>query len=92
MSEQPEWMNDPAVQKIPTAKLQFLEEIINLGKGKNQKELMKLYLPILKKAKQNNLTFTPEEVNVAISAIRSRSSAEEQEKIDQMINKITQTK
>ena len=92
MSEQPEWMKDPAVQKIPTAKLQFLEEIINLGKGKNQKELMKLYLPILKKAKQNNLTFTPEEVNVAISAIRSRSSAEEQKKIDQMINKITQTK
>ena len=92
MSEQPEWMNDPEVQKIPRTKLQFLEEVMNLGKGKNQKELMKLYLPILKKAKQNNLTFTPEEVNIAISAIKRKSPAEEQEKIDQMINKISQTK
>ena len=42
---------------------------------------------MLKRAKQENLTFTPQEMNAAIAAIRKHSSAEELSKIDKILEK-----
>lgn len=85
--EKPAWMNDPLVKEIPAGKLRFLEDLFRQGHGKNQKEMMAFMMPMMKKAKQENLTFTPQEVSAAITAIRKYSSEEELKKIDKILEK-----
>lgn len=83
----PPWMEDSLVQSIPKEKLRFLEQMFLEGQGKSQKELMSFLLPMMKKAKQENLTFTPQEIQAAISAIRKYSTIEEKRKIDKILKK-----
>ena len=85
-NNKPLWMEDPLVKEIPKQKLQFLEQLFAKGHGKSQKDMM----PMLKKAKQENLTFTPQEMNAAIAAIRKHSSAEELSQIDKILEKSRQ--
>lgn len=83
----PAWMADPLVKDIPEKKLQFVEQLFAKGHGKSQKEIMAFALPMLKKAKAENLTFTPQEMNAAIAAIRKYSSKEELKQIDKILEK-----
>lgn len=84
-SEKPAWMNDPAVSGIDERKLTFLQSIVMGGQGKNQKELMTYMMTMMKTAKAENLTFTPEEMSLVIATIRRYSSPEELEKIDKLM-------
>lgn len=86
-SGKPAWMSDPLVKEIPAKKLQFLEQLFAQGQGKSQKEMMAYLMPAMKRAKQENLTFTPQEVSAAIAAIKKHSSAEELKKIDKILEK-----
>lgn len=86
-SERPAWMSDPLVNAIPAKKLQFLEQLFAQGQGKSQKEMMAYLMPAMKRAKQENLTFTPQEVSAAIAAIKKYSSEEELKKIDKILEK-----
>ncbi len=83
----PAWMSDPLVKDIPQRKLQFLEQLFAQGRGKNQKEMMAYLMPMMKRAKQENLAFTPQEMNAAITAIRKYSSQEELTQIDKLLEK-----
>ncbi len=83
----PAWMSDPLVKDIPEKKLKFVEELFAKGHGKSQKEIMAFAMPLLKKAKQENLTFTPQEMNAAVAAIRRHSSKEELTQIDRILEK-----
>ncbi|HBA48614.1 MAG TPA: hypothetical protein DCZ91_12615 [Lachnospiraceae bacterium] len=80
-------MSDPLVKDIPEKKLKFVEELFAKGHGKSQKEIMAFAMPLLKKAKQENLTFTPQEMNAAVAAIRRHSSKEELTQIDRILEK-----
>ncbi len=89
MSEQekPAWMSDPLVSIIPEKKLQFLGQLFTQGHGKSQKEMMTLLMPLLHKAKQEGLTFSPQEMSAAIAAIKRHSSEEELKQIDKILEK-----
>lgn len=87
MDQMPEWMSDPLVKEIPEKKLRFLGEMFTAGHGKSQKELMTFLMPMMKKAKKENLTFTPQEMNAAIAAIKKHSSQSELEKIEKILDK-----
>ena len=80
----PAWMADPLVKDIPEQKLKFVEELFAKGHGKSQKEMMAYLMPMMKKAKEENLTFTPQEMN---AAIRKHSSKEELTQIDKILEK-----
>ena len=83
----PAWMSDPLVKDIPEKKLKFVEELFAKGQGKSQKEILTFAMPLLKKAKQENLTFTPQEMNAAIAAIPKHSSTEDLTQIDKILEK-----
>ena len=89
-SGKPAWMSDPLVKEIPAKKLQFLEELFAQGQGKSQKEMMAYLMPAMKRAKKENLTFTPQEVSAAIAAIKKYSSEEELKKIYKILEKSRQ--
>lgn len=86
----PVWMDDELVKEIPTQKLIFLAEMFQEGHGKNQKEMLAFLIPMMKKAKRENLTFTPAEMNAAITAIKKHSTQEELTKINRLLDKAQQ--
>ncbi len=83
----PAWMEDELVREIPRRKLDFLGQLFEQGQGLNQKEMMALMLPMLRRAKAEHLNFTAQEMNAAIAAIRKHSSSEELSRIDQILAK-----
>ena len=91
-NQTPAWMNDPTVQQIPKEKLEFMKELFSGGKGKSQKEMMAYMIPMMKRAKQENLTLTKEELSLAIAAIKRHSTMEELEKINHILSKANQGK
>lgn len=90
MDAEPAWMSDPLVKDIPRKKLEFLGQMFTEGQGKSQKEMMAFMMPMMKKAKQENLTFTPQEMSAAIAAIKKYSSADELKQIDKILAKTKQ--
>ncbi len=83
----PAWMDDPLVKDISPEKLSFLSKLFAEGKGKSQKEMMSFFLPMMKRAKAENLTFTQAEISACIQAIKKHSSEEERSQIDSLLKK-----
>lgn len=81
----PQWMQDPLVKDISPAKLNFLSQLFVEGKGKSQKEMMAFFLPMMKKAKAENLSFTQSEITACIQAIKKHSTPEELSQIDKLM-------
>ena len=97
MAEQisrPAWMDDELVKDIPREKLDFINKMfaeVNArrqaaGPMKSQKEMLMLMMPLIQKMKASNLSFTPQEMQAAIAAIKKYSTAEELEQIDKIYN------
>lgn len=86
-NERPVWMDDELVQGIPQKKLDFAAELFANGHGKSQKDMMRIVLPMMKRAKAENLTFSQAELNACIQAIKKHSTPEELEKIEEILNK-----
>lgn len=86
-SQTPLWMQDDLVKDIPREKLEFLSTLFAKGHGKTQKEMMALLMPAMRKAKQEHLTFTPQEMQAAITAIKKYSSKAELQQIQNILEK-----
>ena len=86
-TKRPIWMEDELVKNISTQKLTFLENMYRESQGKSNKDMMSFLMPMMKKAKEENLSFTPAEMNAAIAAIKKHSTAEEIAKMDQLLQK-----
>lgn len=81
----PAWMQDPLVKDISQEKLSFLSRLFIEGKGKSQKEMMSFFLPMIKKAKAENLSFSQAEISACIQAIKKHSTPEELKQIDKLM-------
>lgn len=83
----PQWMKDDLVKDIPGEKLDFLATLFSQGHGKTQKEMMALLMPAMRKAKKEHLTFTPQEMQAAIAAIKKYSTENELRQIETILKK-----
>lgn len=83
----PTWMSDLLVKNIPEQKLDFLGQMFQESQGKSQRELIASLMPMINRAKQENLSFTPQEMGAAIAAIRKHSSEDELKQIDEILEK-----
>ena len=84
--EHHQWMNDIDARKIPAEKLDFLQKLFEEGHGKSRKELMATIVPLLKDAREKGLSFQPEEINAAVSAMRKYSSPRENAGLDKILS------
>lgn len=87
VSSRPIWMDDELVKGIPQKKLDFAAMLFENGHGKSQKDMMRTVLPLMKKAKTENLTFNQSELNACIQAIKKYSTQEELEKMEELLKK-----
>lgn len=83
----PLWMQDDLVKDIPGKKLDFLSGLFIRGHGKSQKEMMALLMTAMRKARQEHLTFTPQEMQAAITAIKKYSTESELRQIENILEK-----
>lgn len=80
-----DWMQEPSIKDIPKEKLDFLQTLYDQSQGKSQKELMTILLPLLKKAKEENLVLTKQELSLAIEAIKKHSTPDELNQINKIM-------
>ena len=55
--KQNEWMNDPLVAGIDTAKLQFLQMLVFEGQNLKKEQMLPFLMSIAKKGKNQNISF-----------------------------------
>ena len=87
-SNTPAWMQDESIQKIDKAKLEFLNSCFAAmqGKEKDKKALMAVLSTQIKNARQKGLQFTPEEMNIAVNAIKKGGTPESNKQIDDILS------
>lgn len=81
-TKKPSWMSDPLVSDINQEKLDFLQSIVFESKGKTKNELLPFFINVIKKGKAGNISFTDDEMNLIISAIKKNSTPDELAQID----------
>ena len=66
-------------------KLDFLREAVKGGAALNSNQLIPYFTGLIRKANQQNISFTDEEVKLLIIAIRESASGADQSRIDQLL-------
>lgn len=95
METRNEWMNDPELQNIDRAKLDFLDKMFVQGalinssgtQQERQKKMMAFLLSLGKLSRENNISFQKEEVELIFSVLKKYSTPDD---IDKM-QKLSQT-
>ena len=85
MENNNEWMNDPELENIDRAKLDFLNQMfiqstsINStgSQAERQKKMMAFLLSLSKLSKENNISFQKEEVELIFSVLKKHSTSDD---------------
>ncbi|MBQ6807386.1 MAG: hypothetical protein IJO97_08155 [Lachnospiraceae bacterium] len=80
------WLDDPAVAHIDKSKLDFLQMLVFESNGLSQKEMLPFLMAVAKRGKENNISFTEEEMNAIIDTLKKYSTPEDLEKMNKMIS------
>ena len=75
-----EWMRDPELKDIDQAKLDFLDKMFvqstSINRG-NQKEMMSFLISLSKISRDNNISFSSEEVELIFSVLKKYSTPDD---------------
>lgn len=82
---QNEWMNDPLVSHIDKDKLEFLQNIFFEGKKMTKEQMLPFLLAVAKKGQDKNISFSDEEIEVIVTALKKYASPEDVDKINKMM-------
>ena len=81
----PKWMQEPSLRDIPEEKLDFLQKMVFESKNLSQKELMPFLMALAQRSKTEKITFSQEEMDAIIEAIKKYSTADEITKMNQIM-------
>ncbi len=87
MSEN-EWMKDPSLSNIDTAKLDFMQKMFLESKALSTKELLPFFMALAMRSKKEHIQFTEDEVDRIISVLKLNSSSEELAKMDFILKRM----
>ena len=87
-----EWMNDPELQKIDKAKLDFLNKMFvqsttinsNGNQAEAQKKMMTFLMSLNKLSKDNNISFDSEDVVLIFSVLKKYATPDEIDKMQKI--------
>jgi len=85
MNDNLQWMQDARIADIPKTKLDFLQKIFFESKNLTPKEQLPFFMALAGRAKKDNISFSPEEINLIMDVIKDHSTPEEVAKINQTI-------
>lgn len=73
----PEWMNEECVAHIDRRKLDFLQTLVFENRNKSQKEMLPVLMNVVKMSREQNISFSDDEMQSIISALEKHSTPEE---------------
>ena len=87
-----EWMNDPELQKIDKAKLDFLNKMFvqsttinsNGNQADAQKKMMTFLMSLNKLSKDNNISFDSEDVALIFSVLKKYATPDDIDKMQKI--------
>jgi hypothetical protein len=89
MATDNKWMNDEALKDVTPEKLEFLNKIFiqsnNVDKT-NQKEMLSFLLSVGKLSKNNNISFSKDEIDLIFSVLKKYSTKEDIAKMEKIKN------
>lgn len=80
-----DWIHDERIKDISMVKKEFLQQIAFDSSNLTQKEKMPFFMALVSKAKQENITFSSEEVERLTAVIKLHSSSSDVQKMDQIL-------
>ena len=86
-----EWINHPLLKNMDPLKLELIQRAAAQTNGKSGKEMAPIMMALITSARRNNISFSPEEVNLLLQLLKDGKTAKECSEIDntiQMVNKI----
>ena len=84
-AEKPRWMAEPSLHDIPQEKLDFLQKMVFESRELSQKDLLPFLMALAQRSLSSNITFSTEEMNTIIEAIKKYSTPEELLKMNQIM-------
>ena len=82
----PTWKNHPALVGMDPRKLFLLTKVSEKIEGKSEQETMPILMAAMNSARKQNLSFTPEELEILFSILKEGKTKEELDKIDQTMD------
>lgn len=83
--EQDIWKNIKLPENMSQEKIDFLTDAVEGSRNLKKQELLPYLTRLMRVSKEKQLTFTDGEIQFIIAAIRSSSSPEQNQYIDQLI-------
>lgn len=78
------WLNDPDVAHIDKAKLDFLQMLVFESNGLTQEQMLPFLMAVAKRGKENNISFSEDEVDIIVKTLQKYASPEELDKMNKM--------
>ena len=80
------WLEDPAVASIDRKKLDFLQMLVFESNNLTKDQMLPFLMVVAKRSRENQISFTEEEMNTIISTLKKYSTPEEIEKMNKMMS------
>lgn len=78
------WLEDPDVAHIDKSKLDFLQMLVFESNNLSKEQMLPFLMAVSKRGKENNISFTEDEINTIIKTIQKYATPEEIEKVNKM--------
>lgn len=79
------WMQDSELSNISKDKLMLINSFLTDTSRMSQKEMMMFIMNVMKKCKQQNITFSKEEMEQIMAVVRKHATPDELAKIDKVM-------
>lgn len=80
------WLEDPAVAGIDRKKLDFLQMLVFESNNLTKEQMLPFLMVVAKRSRENQISFTEEEMNTIISTLQKYSTPDEIEKMNKMMS------
>lgn len=78
------WLEDPDVAHIDKSKLDFLQMLVFESNELSKEQMLPFLMAVAKRGRENNISFTEEEIDTIIKTIQKYATPEEIEKVNKM--------
>lgn len=82
-----DWMQDASLKNIDSSKLDFLQKLVFEMNSLSDKEKLPFLLALANRARKENISFSGEEMETIIAALKKYSTPEEVRRMDMMLQK-----
>ena len=79
------WMQDNELSNISKDKLLLINSFLTDTSKMNQKEMMMFIMGVMKKCKQQNITFSKKEMEQIMGVVKKHATPDELSKIDKVM-------